>query len=93
MSASYRIEKNKARDFSWSITGMKGYLIFLFLGTTIYFPKLDLGFATVYIFEFIFLFTLLLQPFGRLFKAPSLIEKTYFTTHYLHFFLGLLAHW
>jgi len=86
MSASYRIEKNKARAFSWSVIGMKGYLIFLFLGATIYFPKLDLGFATVYIFEFIFLFTLLLQPFWRLFKAPSLIEKTYFYYALLAFF-------
>lgn len=37
-----------------------------------------MGFVDVYIFEVIFIFLLLIQPFGRLFRGPTFIEKSYF---------------
>lgn len=93
MIVSYHAEKN-IREYASSRVGVAGGLIFLFVATTIFFPKLDLGFAAVYIFEALFLFLLLVQPFGRLFKAPTLIEQSYLAYALLAlgaWFLGALV--
>ncbi len=77
MSILYRVKTNSTPEYTSSQKTFAARLIFLFIATTIFFPKLDLAFASVYIFELLFILLLLTQPFARIIKSLTLIEQSY----------------